>query len=205
MHAHGGAVVGRAGDGDLELARQEAEFGMQRRPLAHDLAPDARILDLVDGGAGVVVGGDVADAVARGLHGMHVDLGQGRQRVGRVLELDPVELQVLARREMAVAAVVLARDVGELAQLARRQRAVGDGDAQHVGMELQVEAVGQPERLELLLGELARDAAAHLVAELLDALADQRAVVVVVLVEMSWAVEMGVRHNAPPRPRWRRR
>ena len=130
---------------------------------------------------------------------MHVDFGQRRQGVGRVLELDPVELQVLARREMAVAAVVLARDVGQLAQLARRQRAVGDGDAQHVGMELQVEAVGEPERLELLLGELAREPAAHLVAELLDPLGDQRAVVVVV------AVEMGVRHNAPRRPRWRRR
>ena len=130
---------------------------------------------------------------------MHVDLGQGRQRVGRVLELDPVELQVLARREMAVAAVVLARDIGQLAQLARRQRAVGNGDAQHVGVELQVEAVGEPQRLELLLGELARETAAHLVAELLDPLGDQRAVVVVV------AVEMGVRHNAPPRRRWRRR
>ena len=130
---------------------------------------------------------------------MHVDFGQGRQRVGRVLELDPVELQVLARREMAVAAVVLARDIGQLAQLARRQRAVGNGDAQHVGVELQVETVGETQRLELLLGELARETAAHLVAELLDALGDQRAVVVVV------TVEMGVRHNAPPRRRWRRR
>ena len=51
-------------------------------------------------------------------------------------------------------------------------------------MELQVEAVGQPQRLELLLGELAREAAAHLVAELLDALGDQRAVEVVVSIEV---------------------
>ena len=130
---------------------------------------------------------------------MHLDLGQRGQDVGRVLELDPVELQVLARGEVAVAAVVRARDVGELAQLARRQRAVGDGDAQHVGVELQIEAVHQPQRLELVLGQLAREAAAHLVAELLDALGDQRAVVVVV------AVEMGVRHNAPRRRQWRRR
>ena len=156
VHAHRGAVVGRAGDGDLELARQEAELGMQRRPLAHDLAPDARVLDLVEGGAGEMVGRDVADDIAGGLHGVHVDFGQRRQRVGRILELDPVELQVLARREMAVAAVVLAGDIGQLAQLARRQRAVGNGDAQHVGMELQVETVGETQRLELLLGELAR-------------------------------------------------
>jgi hypothetical protein len=61
-----------------------------------------------------MVGRHVADDVARGLHGMHVDFGERSQRVGGVLELDPVELQVLARGEMAVAAVVLARDVGSL-------------------------------------------------------------------------------------------
>ena len=60
------------------------------RTISHQM----RVLDLVDGGAGVVVGGDVADAVARGLHGVHVD-GQRGQRVRRVLELDPVELQVV--------------------------------------------------------------------------------------------------------------
>ncbi len=199
MHAHGGAVVGRAGDGDLELAWQEAELGMERRPLANDLAPDARVLDLVDRGAGEMIGRHVADDVAAGLHGMHVDFGERGQGVGGVLELDPVELQVLARGEMPVAAVVLAGDVGELAQLAGRQRAIGNGDPQHVGVELQVEPVGQPQRLELLLGELAHQAAAHLVAELLDALGDQRAVVVIV------AVEMGVRHNAPRRRQWHRR
>ena len=64
-----------------------------------------------------MIGGDVADAVARGLDGVHLDLGQRGQDVRHVLELDPVELDVLARREMAVAAVVLARDVGKLAQL----------------------------------------------------------------------------------------
>jgi hypothetical protein len=199
MHTHGGAVVGRAGDGDLELARQEAELGMQRRPLAHDLAPDARILDLVDRGAGEMIGRDVANDVAGGLHGVHVDFGKCCQGVGGVLELDPVELQVLAGGEMAVAAVVRAGDVGQLAELAGRQRAVGNGDPQHVGVELKVEPVGQAQRLELRLGELARQAAAHLVAELLDALGDQRAVVVVV------TVEMGVRHSAPRRRQWRRR
>jgi len=86
----------------LNLAWQEAEFRMERRPLPHDLAPDARILDLVGGRAREMIGGDVADHVARRLHGMHVDFGQRRQRVRRILELDPVELQVLARREMAI-------------------------------------------------------------------------------------------------------
>ena len=106
---------------------------------------------------------------------VHLDLGEVGEDVGRLLELDPVELDVLARGEMAVAAVVGARDVGEHAQLARRQRAVGNGDAQHVGVELQIEAVHQPQRLELVLGQLPGEAAAHLVAVLRDALVEEAA------------------------------
>ena len=47
-----GAVLGGAADGDLELARQEGELGVQRAPLAQDLAVGARVDDLVGGDAG---------------------------------------------------------------------------------------------------------------------------------------------------------
>ena len=83
-----------------------------------------------------------------------------------------------------VAAVVDPGDVGELAQLPRGERAVGDGDAQHVGVELQVDAVHQPQRLELVLGELARQPAADLVAELGHALAHELGVELVVAVHV---------------------
>src|SRR3546814_7148582 len=99
------------------------------RPLADDLAVDARVLDLVAGGAGEMVGGHVADAVAAGLDGMHLDARQLFQNVGHLIEAGPVVLDVLARGEMAVAAVVVARDAGELASLPRRQRAVRAGEA----------------------------------------------------------------------------
>jgi hypothetical protein len=42
----GRAVLLAPGHRDLELARQERELGVQRRPLPDDLAPDARIVDL---------------------------------------------------------------------------------------------------------------------------------------------------------------
>ena len=42
------------------------------------------------------------------------------------------------------------------------QRAIGHGDAQHIGVQLQIEAVHQPERLELIFGQLAGEAACHL-------------------------------------------
>ena len=106
-------------------------------------------------------------------------------RVRHLVELDPVELDVLPGGEVAVAAVVAARDMREHAHLLGRQRAVGNGDPQHVGVELQIDAVHQPQRLELVLGQLAGQPPRHLVAELGDALGDQRAVEFVVEIHRS--------------------
>ncbi len=47
MHQRGGAILRRAGDRDLELARQIGEFRMEGRPLADELAPGPRILQLI--------------------------------------------------------------------------------------------------------------------------------------------------------------
>ena len=182
VRAHGRTVGQRTRDRDLELARQVAELGVQGRPLAQQLGPGARVGDLVGGDAGIVVAGDVADAVARGLDGVHLDLGQLAQDRRDVPQLGPVELQVLPGREMAVAAVVLLRDVGELAQLPRAQGAVGDGDPQHVGVELQIEAVLQPQRLELVLAQLARQPALDLVGELRGPLQDELPVELVIAI-----------------------
>jgi hypothetical protein len=129
MPADGGAVFRSTADGDLELARQVRELGVQRAPLAQDLAVGAGVDDLVRGDADEGVAGDVADAVAAGLDAVHVHLGQQLHDLGALLQRDPVVLQVLARREVAVAAlalerafgddVVLAGDAGQLAQLTR--------------------------------------------------------------------------------------
>ena len=94
---------------------------MQRRPLAQDLAPRTRILEFVIGGAGEGIGGDIAHAIAAGLDAVHLDIGERRQHIGNIDQLHPVELKVLARGEMAVAAIPAPPDHGELAQLPRRQ------------------------------------------------------------------------------------
>ena len=138
----------------------------------------------VGGGAGVLVGADVADAVAAGLDGVHLHRRQVGQDVGRLFQLDPVVLDVLARGEVAIAAVILVGDVAQHAHLRAAQRAIGHGDAQHIGVELQVEPVLQAQRAELFLGQRAVDAAAGLVAEFLDAGVDHRLVVAVVLVHV---------------------
>ena len=140
----------------------------------------ARVFDLVGGGAGEMIGGDIADAIAAGLDGMHFDAGELGQNVGHVHQLGPVELQVLARGEMAVALVVFARDMGQHAHLLGRQRAVRHGDAQHIGVKLQIEPVHQPQRLELVFVQLAFQPALHLIAELVHALAHERGIELVI-------------------------
>ena len=120
---------------------------------------------------------------------MHLHGGELGEDLGHVLELGPVELQVLARREMPVGAVVLARDLGELAQLPRGKQPVGDGDAQHRRIALDVQAVAQAQRAELFLRELAGHEAARLVAELRDPLVHQALIELVIDVhgsDRSW-------------------
>ena len=177
-----GAVVRRSADGDLELARQEREFRIQRRPLADQLRPRTRIDDLVAGDAGERIARDVAHAIARRLDRVHLDLGELGQDLRHVLELRPVELQVLARREVTVAAVVAAGDVREGSQLGRREHAVRNGNPQHRCVLLDVQAVLKTQRPELVLGQLARQEPSRLIAELSDPAGDQRAVKIVVAV-----------------------
>jgi hypothetical protein len=191
MHLDGGAVARRGGHRHLELPRQERELRVERRPLPQDLGIGPRVGDLVGGGAGEVVGGDVADAVARGLDRVHLDLGQLVQDLRDVLEPDPVELQVLPRGEVAVAPVERPADPGEAAHLARGEGAVGNGDPQHVGVELQIDAVHQPERLELLLGQRAGEPAGDLVAELGRPLAHEGVVELVIPVHRDAPVAAG--------------
>ena len=138
VQPHRRAILGRRDDGDLELARQVGELGVKSAPLAQQLGPRARIGHFVGGGAGELVRGNVADAIAAGLDGVHLHRRQLGKDVGRILQLDPVELEVLARGEMAVAAVVLARDMAQHPHLPAAQRAIRHRDAQHIGVQLQV-------------------------------------------------------------------
>jgi hypothetical protein len=173
VNGDGGAVVRRTIDRDLEFARQERELGMQRRPLANDFRPWPRVFDLVRGDAGELVGGGIADAIAAGLDGVHPGLGQLVENIRRLRQLYPIELDVLARGEMAIAAIVAAGDPRQRAKLVGTQQAVRDGDPQHVGMKLQIEPVAKPQRLEFVLGQLAGNSPDDLVAELHGAFANQ--------------------------------
>src|ERR1700730_13114998 len=86
---------------------------------------------------------------------------------------------------MAVALVVAPRDEGELAQLPRRQGAIGNGDAKHIGMQLQIDAIHQAKRPELFLVQFARQTARDLVAKLRHPLGDKAFVEFIVTIHVS--------------------
>jgi hypothetical protein len=139
------------------------------------------------------------------------DAGQQIHHVGGMVQRDPVELHVLARREVAVARlqarcrevadailrglrlgqqrsvgpVVVAGDLRQHAHLRAGQLAVGHGDAQHRRVALHIPAVLQAQRAKLIVAELAGLPAFQLVAVLSGAELDELGVEVGVLVHDS--------------------
>jgi len=76
------------------------------------------------------------------------------ENVGHVLEPRPVELQVLPGREVTVSAVVGSTDASKHPQLVRREQPVRNRHAQHRRVLLNVQSVLQPQRAEIVLGQL---------------------------------------------------
>jgi hypothetical protein len=113
---------------------------------------------------------------------MHLHARQFGEDVRRFLELRPVELHVLARREMPDGAVVAARNLGQFAQLRGREHAVGNGDPQHRAVPLDVEAILQAQRTQFVDRQLAGQMTADLVAILGHALVDDLLVSIVVAI-----------------------
>src|SRR3546814_9284498 len=85
---------------------------------------------------------------------MHLHRREIGQNICRIFQLDPVILDVLTRGEMAITPVIFARDRGKHMHLLAAERAIGNGHAQHIGMELKIEAIHQPQRSEEHTSEL---------------------------------------------------
>ena len=179
---HGGTVFLRTAHGNLEFARQPGKFRMKGRPLPQNFAIGTRIDHFVRCHTGKLVGGDIADAIARSLDRMHFNRRQLGENVRRLFQLDPVVLNIGAGREMAIVTVMFARDLSQHAQLAAAEVAVGNRHAQHIGMTLVIQTVLQTQRLEFLFRQFVRQPAPHLVTELHHSLVDNRLVILVVLV-----------------------
>ena len=98
-----GAVVAAARDAELELPRQVGVLPVAGEEV-RDLASDRRCVeDLVGVDAGDRAAEDVAGRVPARLHRRDPDLLEQGPDLGHVSDPDPVQLDVLAGREVAVA------------------------------------------------------------------------------------------------------
>ena len=138
---------------------------MQARPLADSFAPNPGVFQFIRSSARIGICRDIADAVAAGLDGVQVRRRQHVQDVGSIRQPDPVVLDVGAGGEVSISPVKATGDVGKRAHLTGIEGAVRHRHPEHVGVELQVETIHEPEGLELVLGKLAGEPAADLVPE----------------------------------------
>ena len=153
----------------------------RRQPSARGVEPRGFA---VSGGAGSERGFHRHRQRPAGLDGVHRYARQLRQNVGDLFDLHPIVLDVLARGEMAVAAIVPARDLRQLAQLRGRKHAVRNCDAQHRRIALNIEPVLQPQRLERIFIDLAAQITLRLVAKLRHAFLNDEAIDGVVAIHL---------------------
>ena len=184
MYRNRGPVICCASNRDLEFTRQVSELRMKGAPLAQYLGVRARIDDFITCHAREFIAGDVAYAIARGLVAMHFNAGQVRHQIRHIFQLEPVVLNVLTRGEMPVASIVFARDMRKHAYLRGTHQTIRHGNTQHVSMYLHIQTILQTQDAEFIFAQLTRQAAAHLVAELRDALVYN--LVVIFIIAIHW-------------------
>ena len=171
------SAVGRAVERGLDLARHHL-----RRRVAHEVAHvgagvGRQVEELVLADAGPRVAGHVAHGVAAALARGQAGVGQLADRGGGVGQRDVVQLDVLARRDVAlVQRHVLLDDVGEGVELVGRDAAARELDADHLdgGLALAVDALLEAELDELGLLDVAAQEALGLGVEVVELALDDR-------------------------------
>ncbi len=154
-----GAIVLAAGEGDFELARQALIERVAQEVSRHRLGVGRHVEDLPLADAGQVARGHVPDGVTAGLAGGHSDFGQPAHDRPDVLERSEVQLNVLARRDVADAGGIAVGHLGDDPALRGVEAPEGNLDADHLhaGLSLAVDPVLEPEGPEQVLGQFAAE------------------------------------------------
>ncbi|CAH0259559.1 hypothetical protein SRABI128_03108 [Microbacterium sp. Bi128] len=137
--AHQGDVVdlvhhvlaGVAGDSGLEFARKVGQFRVADEPLGEFLDQRCGIDDLVLGDARHRGAEDDAGHVAAGFRGGQPHAFEPAPDFGHVFDPDPVQLDVLAVREVGRVAGEVHGDLADDAQLTGGERTAVDPDPEH--------------------------------------------------------------------------
>jgi hypothetical protein len=164
------AAIGAGGDRVLVLSRQVGPVGVAVEEVGGGIDDRRRVEELAGGDPLDGAPRDIADGVAAAARGRDAEALQVREDVGQLRELEPVQLDVLAGRELAVAATVEVRDLADRAQLERAQLPGGNLDPQHERSDLRLVVVQAPplEPDDVLLRDVlvaGRDQRGQLVAD----------------------------------------
>ena len=177
MDAGDRAVLVGGGEGRLHLARHQLGGGVAHE-VAHVRAHVGRGVEelaLADAGPGVA--GHVADGVAAALARGQVGVAEHADRLGGVAQRDVVQLDVLARGDVALVERGPAlHHLREGLHLLGRDATEGQlhPDHLHVGLALAVDALAEAELDELVLFGLAGEVLLGLVVEVVELALDDR-------------------------------
>ncbi len=107
--------------------------------------------------AGQRTRGHVANGVVTGLARGQPDVGQQVQQIRHLPQRHEVELHVLARGKVSLAAGVVVSDFGKLAHLFGGQKASGNLGPDHLdaGLSLAVDPAAEAVRAKLIVSDLA--------------------------------------------------
>ena len=164
-------IAGAAFERDLELARQRRAQPVPQQEAGQRFRVGGHVEGLVGGDAGELAGGDVAHRVAARLAGGEAGVGEPPHRRLDVVQLDEVDLDVLAGGDVTEAARVALGDVGQHVELGRRQHALRDLHPDHlrvVELALAVGTADEAEDAPLFRRDLAAFELAEHVGELVD-------------------------------------
>ncbi len=153
------AIALAVADRDLELPRQREVQRVEEKVVVDQLDVGRDVEGLVGEQAGVRAPGDVANAVRAGAAGRDADPVQATVHGADLGDRHPVNLDVLARRQVRDAASVRVGDVVQAIHLGDGEETPGNLDALHVArvIELIVEPIAEAHRPEFVGGDGAAD------------------------------------------------
>ena len=164
-------IVGAALERDLELARQRRAQRMTQQVARQRLGVRGDVERLVGGDPRIRARRDVPHRVAAGLARGQPDVGETTHHELDVVQLQEVQLNVLARGDVAESARVALGDLRHRVELRHVENALRDLHPQHLGiagLPLAVGAAHQPEAAPFVGTDLAALEPREHVHELVD-------------------------------------
>jgi len=125
------APFGAARDSNFEFAREIVEVGIAAQFPVEREDDGRNVGDFMGVKSGERATRDVADDVAASAGGAQADGLQALENCGERFDLEPVELDVLAYRDVGDAVAVFVGKRGDGSELRGAEQAVGDANAEH--------------------------------------------------------------------------